>query len=98
MHRLSQELTIEKLYMTRQVGGPTWSPDARASLHLEHERTQQHLDRCRRWWMAVQLTSATSAVFAAWSPDGNGSLISPITMATSSGYFSGLGKTGKWLT
>ena len=32
--RVERNLSIEKLYMTRQVGGSTWSPDGKTLLSL----------------------------------------------------------------
>ncbi len=48
-----QKFSIPALYSTRQIGGSAWSPDGSAGrLHLQHQRTQQSLDRSRHRWLA----------------------------------------------
>jgi len=65
-------LTIEKLYMTRQVGRPTWSPDGKSVAFISNMSGRNNL------WMVpaeggwpVQLTvSDQRQTSPAWSPDG----------------------------
>jgi dipeptidyl aminopeptidase/acylaminoacyl peptidase len=65
-------LTIEKLYMTRQVGRPTWSPDGKSIAFVSNMSGRNNL------WLVpaeggwpVQLTVSDQRQTApAWSPDG----------------------------
>jgi dipeptidyl aminopeptidase/acylaminoacyl peptidase len=65
-------LTIEKLYMTRQVGRPTWSPDGKSVAFISNMSGRNNL------WIVpadggwpVQLTVSDQRQAApAWSPDG----------------------------
>jgi dipeptidyl aminopeptidase/acylaminoacyl peptidase len=65
-------LTIEKLYMTRQVGRPTWSPDGKSIAFISNMSGRNNL------WLVpaeggwpVQLTVSDQRQAApAWSPDG----------------------------
>jgi dipeptidyl aminopeptidase/acylaminoacyl peptidase len=65
-------LTIEKLYMTRQVGRPTWSPDGKQIAFISNMSGRNNL------WLVpaeggwpVQLTVSDQRQSApAWSPDG----------------------------
>jgi dipeptidyl aminopeptidase/acylaminoacyl peptidase len=65
-------LTIEKLYMTRQVGRPTWSPDGKSIAFISNMSGRNNL------WLVpaeggwpVQLTvSDQRQTSPAWSPDG----------------------------
>jgi dipeptidyl aminopeptidase/acylaminoacyl peptidase len=65
-------LTIEKLYMTRQVGRPTWSPDGKSVAFISNMSGRNNL------WVVpadggwpVQLTVSDQRQAApAWSPDG----------------------------
>src|SRR6202161_2963212 len=65
-------LTIEKLYMTRQVGRPTWSPDGKQIAFISNMSGRNNL------WLVpaeggwpVQLTVSDQRQTApAWSPDG----------------------------
>src|SRR6202041_2608587 len=65
-------LTIEKLYMTRQVGRPTWSPDGKSIAFISNMSGRNNL------WVVpaeggwpVQLTVSDERQTApAWSPDG----------------------------
>jgi len=67
-----RSLTIEKLYMTRQVGRPTWSPDGRNIAFISNMSGRNNL------WLVpaeggwpVQLTVSDQRQTApAWSPDG----------------------------
>jgi dipeptidyl aminopeptidase/acylaminoacyl peptidase len=67
-----KSLTIEKLYMTRQVGRPTWSPDGKSVAFISNMSGRNNL------WLVpseggwpVQLTvSDQRQASPAWSPDG----------------------------
>jgi len=64
--------TIEKLYMTRQVGRPTWSPDAKSIAFISNMsgRNNIWLVPAEGGW-PVQLTVSDQRQTApAWSPDG----------------------------
>ena len=65
-------LTIEKLFMTRQVGGATWSPDGKSLAFVSNMSGRNNL-----WTVPsdggwpVQLTvSDQRQASPAWSPDG----------------------------
>ena len=67
-----RSLTIEKLYMTRQVGRPTWSPDGKSIAFVSNMSGRNNL-----WLVAAtggwptQLTISDQRQSApAWSPDG----------------------------
>jgi dipeptidyl aminopeptidase/acylaminoacyl peptidase len=65
-------LTIEKLYMTRQIGRPTWSPDGKSVAFISNMSGRNNI------WVVpaeggwpVQLTvSDQRQALPAWSPDG----------------------------
>src|ERR1700675_1773256 len=65
-------MTIEKLYMTRQVGRPTWSPDGKSIAFISNMSGRNNL------WLVpaeggwpVQLTVSDQRQSSpAWSPDG----------------------------
>jgi dipeptidyl aminopeptidase/acylaminoacyl peptidase len=67
-----RSLTIEKLYMTRQIGRPTWSPDGRSIAFISNMSGRNNL------WVVpaeggfpTQLTvSDQRQTNPAWSPDG----------------------------
>lgn len=67
-----RSLTIEKLYMTRQVGRPTWSPDGKQIAFISNMSGRNNL------WLVpseggfpTQLTvSDQRQTSPAWSPDG----------------------------
>jgi dipeptidyl aminopeptidase/acylaminoacyl peptidase len=67
-----RSLTIEKLYMTRQVGRPSWSPDGKQIAFISNMSGRNNL------WLVpseggwpVQLTVSDQRQTApAWSPDG----------------------------
>jgi dipeptidyl aminopeptidase/acylaminoacyl peptidase len=64
--------TIEKLYMTRQVGRPTWSPDGKSIAFISNMsgRNNIWLVPAEGGW-PVQLTVSDQRQTApAWSPDG----------------------------
>jgi dipeptidyl aminopeptidase/acylaminoacyl peptidase len=67
-----RSLSIEKLYMTRQVGRPTWSPDGKSVAFISNMSGRNNL-----WVVAaeggwpLQLTVSDQRQTApAWSPDG----------------------------
>jgi dipeptidyl aminopeptidase/acylaminoacyl peptidase len=67
-----RSLTIEKLYMTRQVGRPTWSPDGKSIAFVSNMSGRNNI------WLVpseggwpVQLTVSDQRQSSpAWSPDG----------------------------
>jgi len=67
-----RSLTIEKLYMTRQIGRPTWSPDAKSVAFISNMSGRNNL------WVVpteggfpTQLTvSDQRQTSPTWSPDG----------------------------
>ena len=67
-----RSLTIEKLYMTRQIGRPTWSPDGKsiAFISILSGRNNLWLVPAEGGW-PVQLTVSDQRQTApTWSPDG----------------------------
>ena len=67
-----RSLTIEKLYMTRQVGRPSWSPDGKSIAFISNMsgRNNIWLVPAEGGW-PVQLTVSDQRQSApAWSPDG----------------------------
>jgi len=67
-----RSLTIEKLYMTRQVGRPTWSPDGKGIAFISNisGRNNLWLVPAEGGW-PVQLTVSDQRQSSpAWSPDG----------------------------
>jgi dipeptidyl aminopeptidase/acylaminoacyl peptidase len=70
--RVEKNLSIEKLYMTRQVGGATWSPDGKTVAFVGNLSGRNNL------WLVpsdggwpMQLTvSDQRQTSPAWSPDG----------------------------
>lgn len=70
--RVEKSLSIEKLYMTRQVGGSTWSPDGKTVAFVSNLSSRNNL-----WLVAseggwpMQLTvSDQRQTSPTWSPDG----------------------------
>src|SRR5246500_2037201 len=67
-----RSLTIEKLYMTRQIGRPTWSPDSKSIAFISNMSGRNNL------WVVpaeggfpTQLTVSDQRQSApTWSPDG----------------------------
>jgi dipeptidyl aminopeptidase/acylaminoacyl peptidase len=67
-----RSLTVEKLYMTRQIGRPTWSPDGKSIAFISNMsgRNNLWLISAEGGW-PVQLTVSDQRQTApAWSPDG----------------------------
>jgi dipeptidyl aminopeptidase/acylaminoacyl peptidase len=67
-----RSLSIEKLYMTRQIGRPTWSPDGKSVAFISNlsGRNNLWLVPAEGGW-PVQLTvSDQRQASPAWSPDG----------------------------
>src|ERR1700692_3036182 len=70
--RVEKNLSIEKLYMTRQVGGSTWSPDGKTIAFVSNMSGRNNL------WLVqadggcpMRLTvSNERQTSPAWSPDG----------------------------
>jgi len=69
----ARSLTIEKLYMTRQIGRATWSPDGKTVAFISNMSGRNNI-----WVVSadggwpVQLTISDQRQNApAWSPDGN---------------------------
>src|SRR5947209_681618 len=70
--QVEKNLTIEKLYMTRAVGGTTWSPDGKTIAFISNMSGRNNL-----WLVAAdggwpsQLTiSDQRQAHPTWSPDG----------------------------
>jgi dipeptidyl aminopeptidase/acylaminoacyl peptidase len=70
--QVEKNLSIEKLYMTRAIGGTTWSPDGKAIAFVSNMsgRFNVWLVPAEGGW-PTQLTISDQRQFApAWSPDG----------------------------
>jgi Tol biopolymer transport system component len=67
-----RSLTIEKLYMTRQVGRPTWSPDAKSIAFISNMsgRNNLWLVPAEGGWPTQLTVSDQRQTAPAWSPDG----------------------------
>ncbi len=70
--RVEKNLTIEKLYMTRQIGGATWSPDGKTVAFISNLSGRNNL-----WivpsdggWPTQLTVSDQRQTSPAWSPDG----------------------------
>jgi dipeptidyl aminopeptidase/acylaminoacyl peptidase len=67
-----RSLTIEKLYMTRQVGLPTWSPDGKSIAFISNMSGYNNLwlvDSEGGWPMQLTVSDQRQTA-PAWSPDG----------------------------
>src|SRR5271168_3986484 len=67
-----RSLTIEKLYMTRQVGRPTWSPDGKSIAFISNMsgRNNLWLVPAEGGWPTQLTVSDQRQSQPAWSPDG----------------------------
>jgi dipeptidyl aminopeptidase/acylaminoacyl peptidase len=67
-----RSLTIEKLYMTRQVGRPTWSPDGKSIAFVSNMsgRNNIWLVPSDSGWPTQLTVSDQRQSGVAWSPDG----------------------------
>jgi dipeptidyl aminopeptidase/acylaminoacyl peptidase len=86
----SQSLSLEKLYMTRSIGGTAWSPDGKTIAFVSNisGRNNLWLVAAEGGWPTQLTISDQRQSQPAWSPDGKWIPISPTTMATNSGIFS----------
>jgi len=70
--RVEKNLTIEKLYMTRQVGGATWSPDGKTVAFVSNLSGRNNLwlmPSAGGWPMQLTVSEERQAS-PTWSPDG----------------------------
>jgi dipeptidyl aminopeptidase/acylaminoacyl peptidase len=70
--RVERNLSIEKLYMTRQVGGATWSPDGKTVAFISNlsGRNNLWLVPSAGGWPMQLTVSDERQTSPAWSPDG----------------------------
>jgi len=70
--RVEKALSIEKLYMTRQVGGATWSPDGKTVAFVSNMsgRNNLWLVPAEGGWPMQLTVSNERQTSPAWSPDG----------------------------
>jgi dipeptidyl aminopeptidase/acylaminoacyl peptidase len=70
--RVEKNLTIEKLYMTRSVGGSTWSPDGETFAFISNlsGRNNLWLVPAEGGWPTQLTISNERQTSPAWSPDG----------------------------
>jgi dipeptidyl aminopeptidase/acylaminoacyl peptidase len=70
--RVEKNLSIEKLYMTRQVGGSTWSPDGKTVAFISNMsgRNNLWLVQAEGGWPMQLTVSNERQTSPAWSPDG----------------------------
>src|ERR1022692_4642280 len=70
--RAEKNFTIEKLYMTRQVGGSTWSPDGKTIAFVSNlsGRNNIWLVPSEGGWPTQLTVSDQRQTSPAWSPDG----------------------------
>ncbi len=70
--RVEKSLSIEKLYMTRQVGGSTWSPDGRTVAFVSNlsGRNNIWLVPSESGWPMQLTVSDQRESSPTWSPDG----------------------------
>ena len=68
-----QNFTIEKLYMTRNIGGTTWSPDGKQIAFVSNlsGRNNIWLVPSTGGWPSQLTISQQRQVQPTWSPDGN---------------------------
>jgi dipeptidyl aminopeptidase/acylaminoacyl peptidase len=70
--RVEKNLSIEKLYMTRQVGGATWSPDGKTVAFVSNlsGRNNLWLVPSEGGWPTQLTVSDERQTSPTWSPDG----------------------------
>src|SRR5271169_6693125 len=70
--RVEKNLSIEKLYMTRQVGGATWSPEGKTVAFVSNlsGRNNLWLVPSEGGWPMQLTVSNERQTNPAWSPDG----------------------------
>jgi len=70
--RVEKSLSIEKLYMTRQVGGATWSPDGKTVAFVSNlsGRNNLWLVPSEGGWPMQLTVSDERQTSPTWSPDG----------------------------
>jgi dipeptidyl aminopeptidase/acylaminoacyl peptidase len=70
--RVEKSLSIEKLYMTRQVGGSTWSPDGKTVAFTSNlsGRNNLWLVPAEGGWPTQLTVSDDRQMSPTWSPDG----------------------------
>src|SRR5579863_904007 len=70
--RIEKTLSIEKLYMTRQVGGSTWSPDGKTIAFISNlsGRNNLWLVPADGGWPTQLTVSNERQMSPTWSPDG----------------------------
>src|ERR1039457_4022930 len=70
--RVERNLSIEKLYMTRQVGGSTWSPDGKTVAFISNlsGRNNLWLVPSEGGWPTQLTVSDQRQAQPAWSPNG----------------------------
>ncbi len=70
--RVEKNLSIEKLYMTRQVGGSTWSPDGKTVAFISNlsGRNNLWLVPSEGGWPMQLTVSDERQAQPTWSPDG----------------------------
>ena len=70
--KVEKNLTIEKLYMTRQVGGATWSPDGKTVAFISNlsGRNNLWLVPSEGGWPTQLTVSNERQTSPTWSPDG----------------------------
>jgi dipeptidyl aminopeptidase/acylaminoacyl peptidase len=70
--RVEKSLSIEKLYMTRQVGGSTWSPDGKTVAFVSNlsGRNNLWLVPSEGGWPMQLTVSDQRQTSPTWSPDG----------------------------
>ena len=68
-----QNFTIEKLYMTRNIGGSTWSPESKQIAFVSNisGRNNIWLVPSSGGWPSQLTISEQRQIQPAWSPDGN---------------------------
>ncbi|HSZ60585.1 MAG TPA: S9 family peptidase [Terriglobales bacterium] len=70
--RVEKNLTIEKLYMTRQMGGSTWSPDGKTVAFVSNLSGRNNIwtvDADGGWPMQLTVSNERQTS-PTWSPDG----------------------------